>query len=298
MQTTCRLPGGIWDASGELHRDVDLTGLTGREEEVLIDRAADPAMQVTTVLSRCLRRIGTIQPVTEAHVGELLVGDRQFLMMKLRQLTFGDKVQATTRCPWPDCGEEVDIDFLISEVPIKEVASQGRIHRIELESEIAVDSGFPACALAIDFRLPSGADQEAVSPVLAKNESMAVNLLLTRCIERIGDQPSTPDLVQRLSPAARVGIERAMEAAAPGIDLNMEAQCPRCGRAFGAPFDVQDFLLGEASGSRDLLLREIHYLALHYHWSENDILQMSRKRRRRYIEILSDEMERIGDVTA
>jgi len=134
--------------------------------------------------------------------------------------------------------------------------------------------------------------------VLARNEAQALGLLLSRCIERIGDDPAGPELVRRLSALARLEIERRMEATAPGIELTMDAECPQCGRAFAAPFDPQDFLLGEARASRDLLMREIHYLAYHYHWSESDILEMPRERRRRYIEILADEMERLSNAAA
>lgn len=295
MHTTCVLPGGLWDASGGLHRDAELTALTGREEELLADRRTGAAAQVTTVLSRCLRRLGPLQPITEAQVRELLVGDRQYLLLKLRALTFGDKVQASARCPWPDCGEAVDIDFLISQVPIKEGNMQARLQRIDLAPAMAADCGFNGATLPVDFRLPTGADQEAVSPLLGQNEAAAATLLLSRCIERIGDAAATPQLVRQLSPAARFEIEHAMEASAPGIELAMEARCPQCGRAFTAPFDVQDFLLGETRSSRDLLMREIHYLAYHYHWSEDDILDMPRERRRRYIEILADEMEHLSD---
>ena len=49
------------------------------------------------------------------------------------------------------------------------------------------------------------------------------------------------------------------------------------------PFDAQDFLLGEARQSRDLLQREIHYLAYHYHWSEREILGLSVARREFYL---------------
>jgi hypothetical protein len=150
----------------------------------------------------------------------------------------------------------------------------------------------------VRFRLPTGADQETLSPLLARNEAEALGLLLARCVQQIGDHTADPERVQRLSPLARLEIERHMEATAPGIELTMDAGCPQCGRAFAAPFDAQDFILGEVCASRDLLMREIHYLAYHYHWSEGDILAMPRERRRRYIEILADEMEALNDAAA
>ena len=296
MHTICVLPGGVRDASGVLHREVELTPLTGREEELLADRSVGSAVLVTRLLSRCVRRLGGLGPLSEAFARELGVGDRQYLLIKLRQLTFGDKVEMVVRCPWPDCGEASDIDFSIADVPLRDAATADRLPEVELSPEAAAASGFGLSPLRVCFRLPTGADQELLSPVLAHNEAEALSALLARCLRSVGDETASPELVARLSPSARREIERAMEAAAPGLDLTLEAKCSECGRAFTVPFDAQDFILGEARGSRDLLMREIHYLAYHYHWSETDILAMPRDRRRGYIAVLADEIQRLNDV--
>jgi hypothetical protein len=299
-QATCLLPGGYWDANGVLHREAELTALTGSEEELLADKTPGAAAGlVTALLARCVRCIGTVRPVTEDVARDLLVGDRQYLLIKLRQLTFGDKVDATIRCPWPDCGEPVDIDFAISEVPVKEVGARAPLHDAELSPEAAATSGFGPDAVRARFRLPNGGDQEALVPLLARNEAEALTQLLCRCICSIGaHEHASQEHVRNLSPAARLEIERQMEKAAPGMDLAFEAKCPQCGRAFPVPFDAEDFLFGEVRHSRDLLHREIHYLAYHYHWGEREILEMTRDKRRRYIEILSDEMERLNSASA
>ena len=55
------LPGGYWDPAGRLHREFELAVLTGREEELLAQaRRRETASLVTTVLSRCVRRLGDI----------------------------------------------------------------------------------------------------------------------------------------------------------------------------------------------------------------------------------------------
>ena len=64
------------------------------------------------------------------------------------------------------------------------------------------------------------------------------------------------------------------------------------------PFDLQDFFFGELRISQDLLYREVHYLAYHYHWSEKEILALSREKRRKYIEILADEIEKLNSAVA
>ena len=86
-----------------------------------------------------------------------------------------------------------------------------------------------------------------------------------------------------------------MQTVAPQVDLVMEAVCAECGREFDAPFDLQDFFFGELRVTSDLLRREVHYLAFHYHWSEHEIMEMPRDRRSRYIAVLAEEIERIND---
>ncbi len=86
-----------------------------------------------------------------------------------------------------------------------------------------------------------------------------------------------------------------MQSLAPDVELTMEAECPECQRNFTIPFDLQEFFFGELSTSRELLRWEIHYLAYHYHWSEQDILAMSRDKRREYIEILADEIDKLNE---
>jgi hypothetical protein len=45
--------------------------------------------------------------------------------------------------------------------------------------------------------------------------------------------------------------------------------------------------------SLDTLLEEVHYLAFHYHWSEKDILSMTRSKRRRYLAILAGKLDNL-----
>jgi hypothetical protein len=295
-RTTCLLPGGYVDEDGVLHREVDLAPLSGREEELLADpRQGGGAAAVTAILSRCLRRLGTISPVPAELVRRLLVADRQYLLLKLRDITLGDQVQATISCPWADCGQKVDIDFSLRDVPVTESQEKGPTYTMELSEEAAC-SGEPGQAdRAIALRLPNGEDQEVVAPLVAADAASAFATLLVRCIQRVGLSEQRGDaLIRRLSPLAQQEIERHMEAVAPRVELTIEGQCRECGRDFGVPFDPQEFFFGELRAGHDFLHREVHYLAYHYHWSEQEIMAMPRDKRRRYIEVLADELERLN----
>src|SRR4030095_13719628 len=97
------LPGGFMDEAGLVHREFELTALTGQDEELLAEgRRKESASLVTKGVSRCVQRINDLHPISEDVARQLLVADRQYLLLKLRQVTFGERVHADLFCPWPD----------------------------------------------------------------------------------------------------------------------------------------------------------------------------------------------------
>jgi len=86
------LPGGMLAPSGEHHRDGCLRPLTGADEDWLHSLAPSTrhAGVVTELLARCVVRIGPY-PTTVESMRDLSVGDRDYLLVKLREATFGPK---------------------------------------------------------------------------------------------------------------------------------------------------------------------------------------------------------------
>ena len=291
---SCQLPGGYVDEAGMIHRQAQLTRLSGQEELFLTSNRGEARPRlVTAVLGRCLRRLGTISPVPEEIVRRLLVADRQYLLLKLRQAAFGNRVQSTIHCPWANCRHKVDIDFSIEDVPIVESVHKGPLYTMQLSPQAV---GASEVGREVTFRLPDCRDQEEVVPLLAESEDAASVSLLARCIQRLGSwQPPGEDAIRALSPLARMEIEQQMEAAAPKVELIMSGDCPECGQAFAIPFDLEGFIFREMGSNRDLLYREVHYLAYHYHWSEQEIMSMSQAKRRQYIAVLAEEIEKLND---
>ncbi len=244
---------------------------------------------MTTVLSRCVDRIGSITPVDAALARSLLVADRHYLLLKLREATFGPRFQGAVPCPWPDCGEQVGIAFTVADVPVEPAIGAGPHYELELSPDATPDRSPEARRVV--FRLPNGGDQERLSPLLAANEAAALTALLAACVVSVGGEAAD---AQALSPRARQEIEREMERVAPRVELVMTARCVECGREFSAPFDLPSFFFGELRVTEEQLVREVHYLAFHYHWSEDEIMGMTRDRRRRYIDVLADEIERVN----
>ena len=276
------LPGGFIDPDGKLHRHATIRALTGREEELLTDYSYPSAELVTELICLCVSDLAGTQITSPQIARSLLVGDREYILLMLRKITFGDRVESTLRCPWPNCGKNIDIDFRISDIPVTQAADLRPVYTL-------ADAN-------LEFRLPTGADQEYIGSFAQLGPAKLSSVVLQRCLVRIGENRH-PDLetVLEMESELRKRIEKEMEALAPNLDLTMEMTCPECRREFVAPFELQDFFFSEVKTNLELLYREIHYLAFHYHWSESEIMSMPRQRRRDYIRVLSDEIERIND---
>src|SRR5436190_13049379 len=97
------LPGGILDRNGNCFKAVVVRHLTGRDEELLADRRyRNSAQQVTDFLAQVLVEVpGLDKPVSRELVAEMLIGDRDYLLLRLRQISLGDRVEQVMRCPAP-----------------------------------------------------------------------------------------------------------------------------------------------------------------------------------------------------
>jgi hypothetical protein len=285
-QINCLLPGGYIDENGTINKHVVFTPLNGRAEALVAETRPGPAL-VTKVLSHSVLEIGAHTP-SEELLRSLLVADRQYLLLKLREATFGSRIQAVLYCPQLSCGNKMDIDFMVDDIPIEVPADVKPGYAVQVATE---DGQYE-----VRFRLPNGSDQEALAQLLAENrDKEAAAALLQRCIGQIGSNGSgSSDRIEQLSPRAIAEIEEAMAAAAPRIELTMEGSCPECGQPFAIPFDLERFVMQELHTSQDQLYREVHYLAYYYHWSESEIMEMSRAKRRLYIDMLSGELEKMN----
>ncbi len=257
------LPGGVFSEEGRLLRKVELRPVTGGEEEWLARSASAPAAHVVSrLLSACLVRVGDGAAKADL-AGSLLVGDRDYLMLQLRRMTLGNRLRAVVVCP--ACAVRMDVEFDVDEVPVERPA--------EIAAAYEVRSG----GRRVRFRLPIGADQEAVA---AMPLDAAVDALLARC--------TLDDGGGALSAEEREAVVTAMEQAAPRVELDLDLTCPECSYQFAMPFDTSSFFLDEMRIRGDLLLREIHAIAFYYHWTEGEILRLPRDRRRAYLSLLSD----------
>lgn len=287
------LPGGCFDSEGRLQRECLLRPLTGREEELLAHhfRTAPSAVLVTHLLTRCIHRIGSLDTLTPEIARRMLIADREYTLLKLRQTMFGNHLQAVLTCP--ACEQKMDLDFDLDQVTVESRPPASERLEFELSTAAAYTDPAGMTHRTVAFRLPTGDDQEYLARQSGLDETEAVTALLERCLLRLGDiAPVAETVIANLNTLARQEIEAQMESLAPNLEWEMELTCPECQHAFIYLFDFAAFFLAEINLRREQLYGEVHFLALHYHWPASEIFSLTRAQRRTFLDLLATELRR------
>lgn len=260
------VPHGLLD--GDRRRSTaELRLPTGADEAALhAARDRSRAEQVTGLLARCVERIDELE-MDEDAARALTVGDREALLLHLRMSLFGERLSCVVECP--ECGEPMDVDLLVSDLlvpPYEEVRERYTV-------VLTVPGGGEA-----DVRLVTGADQEAAV-------RGGVEELIDRCVlDFRSREPRSPQLLAEALSPALADLD-------PQAEITIDAVCPSCEEPVSALVDAAGILLAELTDGDDRLFHEVDALARTYHWSEAEILGLDVHRRRRYLDLLTEEVE-------
>lgn len=235
-------------------------------EDFLLAREAgggdDAAGHAVTLLAR------TLPGESVETVWRLPLGARNDRLLALRKRLFGPRLEAYAECP--HCGEA--LEFALDADAFPPPAEEGAA-----EYEVDVNG------VTIRFRVLDSSDVRAASTCADVSEARA--RLVERCVleawrgdEAIPAGELPPDIVEHLA-------ER-LEADDPHAETRLDLVCPACTGEWQIAFDIASFLYAEVDAQARRLLREVHALARGYGWREADILAMSARRRRDYLELL------------
>ncbi len=234
-----------------------VTGALEMALSEVAEQADNTPRAVTRVLALALAQLGA-QAATEARVARLCVGDRQFLMRRLEQYLGGSGGWFHADCS--DCRSRFDFQLQYADLPVQEAGPTYPLARVQWQ-------GRQLC-----FRLPTGEDQQALVDI---PQDSAQAWLLEQLVQEPGMPPDRDAQMMQL-------VDAALEAVAPAIITTVQARCPECGAVNTVEIDPYRVLTWKSED----LLREVHHLASHYHWSEAEILGLPRARRLQYLDLI------------
>jgi hypothetical protein len=183
------------------------------------------------------------------------IARRDLALFELRAQVFGDSLDAVVRCP--SCDEQLEMEFALSRIrPVEGVPPEAD------RTEVLVGDRPVAC------RLPNTEDLIAASA--CGDVAAARDALLARCI-------GVEDLEMR---------EQAAALLVSPADVQLNLTCPSCSHEWRTPFDIASFVWRELDEWAQRTLHDIHAIASAYGWTEEQILQLSARRRQTYVEMI------------
>ena len=117
---------GYRDKDGVLHTEFEVREMTGADEEAISkpDIKNNGGKVVRTIIERCCTRIGTYyQKDTKSNkwremIQDLSVGDQDFILLKIREMSLGEEIESRYKCPNPSCKEDIITTIEIDELEI------------------------------------------------------------------------------------------------------------------------------------------------------------------------------------
>jgi hypothetical protein len=201
---------------------------------------------------------------------QLSVGDREVLVLTIRSLTFGDKLDLVLDCPSPECSLPMDLVLSIKDL---------------------LDSVEPPTNLDTlawhdySVRPLTGVDLHLVAATSPRDPSRTEQLLAQRCIDHTGNELRDSDCAE---------IASLLEYLDPHSYHGLVLRCPECGTSFESSVDAADLLRGDLIIGQSALDYGIHLLANNYHWSLAEILSLPTMRRQSYARILTEQFLAVG----
>lgn len=220
-------------------------------------------------IDRALTLLAAARPEnSREELAALSISRRDSQLLEVRKRTFGDTLNAFSKCP--QCAGHLEIRFAAAAI---EAASDDRTDILEMKSH----------GILVRFRLPNSVDlAEAIG---VGNIDLAREALLCRCVVEAW-RDDTMVAPNELPPEVSAEINRRMAASDPAAEMLLNLQCPLCSHSWQALFDIATFFWTEISAHARRLLREVDALARTYGWGEAEILGLSATRRQTYLEFI------------
>jgi hypothetical protein len=200
--TTVELPGGYVNAAGEVIRTAEVRELTGKDEEV-ISKTNNLGKAVLTILQLGTVKIGN-EAATEKLLDELLIGDRDAILLGILKATFGNTVKIPVFADGEEKLVEVDINTDI---------------KTKILTDPVNDRVFIVKGKNVDYtvKLPNGVVQREMINNAEKTPAELSTLVLENTLVRIGENPVySKAQVQALSVVDRRKIIEEINKRAPG----------------------------------------------------------------------------------
>lgn len=255
---------------GSWAQRVKVRELNGYDERFIAERRGLPPFAVMkALLERVVAFHDGAGSSAEEKLGRLTIGDCVELVLLLRKATLGERLACELSCP--KCGGAISVDVSVNALMNRSRPGSMPDHTVRIGNFL------------LELRPTTARDVEAL--LSSRGAPDLVERLVRSCV--VSCEPPLPE---RLTHEFLDEIASKLSELDTGAETILEMSCPTCSHPFKVPFAVEDFFLQEMEARQAQLEREVHLLALNYHWSEDAILSMPSRRRKQYVELISSDL--------
>jgi hypothetical protein len=223
-----------------------------------------------TPVNRALSLLEAACPEATIPVEQLTIGQRDSLLLTLRERMFGERLESVVECP--QCREKVELQL-----------ETGAMRQ---DSKLPPSDGVGVVVADYDLRVrPLNSVDLRVAGSASRLEQKR-RILFERCLLS-AVRKGEPVGADQLPPEVMDIVATKLGEVDPQADVQFNIACPSCGANWLAPFDIVAFLWSEVEAWACRLLQDIHALAAAYGWTERDVLALSPLRRQLYLELVS-----------
>jgi hypothetical protein len=221
------LPGGYITATGEVIKTAEVRELTGKDEEYM-GKSPTLSKAFNGLLERAVVSIGDM-PVTSEMIDQLLVGDRDALLLGIYKVTFGSEAELEGFCNGCseykpvqiDIDEDIEVTTLANPIDDRKFTVKGKKHSYLIS-------------------LPDGTTQKHLVNNSDKTVAELTTLLLEQTVLEIDETPVLSKLQAQsinLADRRKIGEELAKRAPGPKFN-NIEVDCPDCEGKVVVPINI------------------------------------------------------------
>ena len=224
------LPTGWLDTeSGELHKDVELQEITGREEDMLVAKNLSANQRMNNLMCSCVRRIGpfTDGVMIRRIVSELTSNDRFFLVYKIREISLGPIYKFSAPCPYCQDDQLRIVD--LSEVVIPGLNNP----RIRI-----YEGKLPKTNLSYKWKVLDGRGEEVAQKIIKKSDNDLLSAAILQRLQELDGRPATIESLKRLPVMDRNFLRNEFVKIEGEIDDKIIVDCSACGKSFDVEADV------------------------------------------------------------
>ena len=220
--------GMVYPPNSPLHsrETIDIRAMTAREEDILTSQAL---IRKGTVVATLLQSVVLDQNI---DVGDMLLGDRNALMLATRVTGYGPKYGVEVRCP--KCNFRQPYDFDLGQIPIKRLKIDPVQPGLNLFEFI-----LPVTKRKVHFKFLTGSEEEELTEANNRRRTLMPDvdvtaLVTTRLeaqvvsIDNVTDKTKLSAFIRKMPAYDSRTLRGFISKNEPGMEMTQEMQCRSC----------------------------------------------------------------------